>query len=82
MNCAWLTCITTSPGPREDVNCIFPLDRMVELEQEGVIGGLASTNYSFMGYIQRPDLLSTETAPQVAKRLKADGVQAVVLTST
>ena len=69
-------------GPRQDINCVFPLDRMVELEQEGVIGSLASTNYSFMGYIQRPDLLSAETAPQVAKRLKADGVQAVVLTST
>ena len=69
-------------GPRQDVNCVFPLDRMAELEQEGVIGSLASTNYSFMGYIQRPDLLSTETAPEVAKRLRADAVQAVVLTST
>ena len=69
-------------GPREDINCVFPLYRMVELEQDGVIGSLASTNYSFMGYIQRPDLLSADTAPEVAKRLKADGVQAVVLTST
>ncbi len=69
-------------GPHRDFNCVFPLDRMVELERDGVIGSLAGTNYSFMGYIQRPDLLSAETAPQVAKRLKADGVQAVVLTST
>ena len=69
-------------GPREDPNCVFPLDRFIELEREGIIGGLADTNYSFMGYIQQPDLLSTETAPEVAQRLKADGVNAVLLTST
>ena len=61
---------------------MFPLDRFIELEREGVIGELAEDNYSFMGFIQRPDLLMTETAPEVARRLKADGVQAVVLTST
>ena len=69
-------------GPREDPNCVFPLDRFIELEHEGIIGGLADTNYSFMGYIQRPDLLSTETAPEMARRLNADGVDAVLLTST
>ena len=69
-------------GPREDINCVYPLDRFIELEREGVIGELAEDNYSFMGFIQRPDLLMTETAPEVARRLKADGVQAVVLTST
>ena len=69
-------------GPREDPNCVFPLDRFIELEREGIIGELADTNYSFMGFIQRPDLLSTETAPDMARRLKADGVDAVLLTST
>ena len=69
-------------GPREDINCVFPLDRFVEMEREGAIGRLAETNYSFMGYIQRPDLLMSETAPQVARLLKADGVDAVFLTST
>ena len=69
-------------GPREDMNCVFPLDRFVELEQEGVIGKLADTNYSFMGFIQRPELLMSETAPKVARRLKADGVDAVFLSST
>ena len=69
-------------GPREDPNCVFPLYRFIELEREDIIGGLADTNYSFMGYIQRPDLLSTETAPEMARRLKVDGVDAVLLTST
>ncbi len=69
-------------GPREDINCVFPLDRFMELEREGVIGQLAETSYSFMGFIQRPDLLMSETAPEVAQRLKADGVDAVFLSST
>ena len=37
---------------------------------------------TFMGFIQRPDLLVQDTAPQVARLLKADGVDAVVLTAT
>ena len=58
------------------------MDVFRDLEREGVIGQLADTNYSFMGFIQRPDLLSTETAPEMARQLKADGVDAVLLTST
>ena len=69
-------------GPRQDINCVFPLDRFAELEAESVIGRLADTNYSFMGFIQRPDLLMADTAPEVARRLKEDGVDAVLLTST
>lgn len=69
-------------GPREDINCVFPLDRFAEMEREGAIGRLAETNYSFMGFIQRPDMLMAETAPQVARLLKDDGVDAVFLTST
>ncbi len=69
-------------GPRQDMNCVFPLDRFVELEREGIIGGLADANYSFMGYNLIPERLASETAPELARRLKADGVQAVFLTST
>ena len=69
-------------GPTEDPNCVLPVDRFTEMERDGIIGQLADTNYSFMGYIERPDLLSNETAPDVARRLKEDGVDAVVLTST
>ena len=43
---------------------------------------LAETCYSFMGFIQTPERLMAETAPEAARLLKADGVDAVVLTST
>ncbi|MFL2627670.1 MAG: glycine/sarcosine/betaine reductase selenoprotein B family protein [Dehalococcoidia bacterium] len=69
-------------GPKKDPNCVFPLDIFKELEKDGIIGKIANTNYSFMGYIQKPDLLTETTAREVAQNLKADNVDAVVLTST
>ncbi len=70
-------------GPaNEDINCIFPIDRFRELEAEGVIGELAETSYSFMGLIRTTEPLMNETAPDVARRLKEDGVDAVFLAST
>ena len=69
-------------GPQEDVNCVFPIERLRELEAEGVIGELAGINYSFMGLIPDPGPLVQESAPEVAQRLKAAQVDAVFLTST
>lgn len=71
-------------GPAmQDINCIFPLDRFKELEDEGVIGELAEINYSFMGLIPDPtEVLMPETAPEVGRRLKGEGVDAVFLAST
>ena len=69
-------------GPKKDVNCVFPLDTFKDLEKDGIIGSLANTHYSFMGYIQKPDLLSETTAKEVAEKLKKDSIDAVVLTST
>lgn len=69
-------------GPREDINCVFPIDRFKELEQEGIIGQLAEVNYSFMGFIRPWERLVEETAPEVAQRLKDHGVDAVFLSST
>ena len=69
-------------GPKEDRNCVFPIDRAAELHAEGLIGSLNDTYYSFMGFIQRPEVLASETAPEVARLLKADGVDAAVITAT
>ena len=70
-------------GPAlQDVNCIFPIDRFEELEAEGVIGSLAGNNYSFMGLIPDPTELMERTAPELARRLKDEGVDAVFLAST
>ena len=39
---------------REDVNCVFPIERLRELAREGVIGEVAPHHYSgFMGRIYK-----------------------------
>lgn len=64
---------------REDMNTIFPLDRLRELEAAGVIGSLAATQYSIMGYCPRAADLAEETAPAIAASLQAEGVDAALV---
>jgi len=64
-------------GFQEDWNVIFPLDRLNELATEGTIGSVAATHYSFMG---ATDPIQMEPyARELAGRLKADAVDAVIL---
>ena len=70
-------------GPQEDINCVFPLQRLLEMEAEGIIGELAPSAYSFMGLINaNTGALMEETAPEVARRLKQAGVDAAFITAT
>jgi D-proline reductase (dithiol) PrdB len=64
-------------GFMQDINTILPLDRLAELEQQGVIGSVAENHYSFMGATD-PAQMEPEAA-QVAGMLKADQVDAVLL---
>lgn len=66
-------------GFQQDINVVFPIDRMRELAEEGVIGSVADYHYSFMGAGIDPYSLEP-TARQVAGWLKNDGVNAVFLT--
>jgi D-proline reductase (dithiol) PrdB len=65
-----------------DINVVLPIDRLEELRDERVIGGITPTLYSFMGHIDGPHLktLMEETAPAVAELLVRDGAEAVFLT--
>ncbi len=65
---------------QSDINLAFPLDRFRELESQGLIGGLNHRHFSFMGSIVGPRRLIDETAPQVARMLSEDRVDAVLLT--
>ncbi len=66
-------------GFRDDVNVVFPLDRFRELEADGVIGGLASAHYSFMGGGLMPDAYEASVR-SLAALLRRDGVDAVYIT--
>lgn len=63
----------------EDVNLVFPLDRLRERAAWGKIGSVAEVHYSFMGAGLSPDAFE-RSASQVAGLLKQDRVDAVFLT--
>ena len=66
----------------KDINIVFPIQRLREMEREGFIGEAARFHYAFMGHILGDyiEVLINETAPEVARRLKSDGVDVVLLT--
>ena len=66
----------------KDKQVIFPLDHFRELAVQGVIGGIAPHHFAFMGHIEgeQMDRLVRKTAPEVAAKLRADGVDFAFLT--
>lgn len=65
----------------EDFNIALPIAAFADLAERGEIGALAENHYSFMGYQgESNDAWREQTGPQVAARLKADGVHYAVLT--
>lgn len=69
-------------GVAEDVDAVFAIHRLQELAAEGIVGEAQSPTYSFMGYIRDVAGLMEVSAPDVAQRLKADGVDGVVIGTT
>jgi D-proline reductase (dithiol) PrdB len=64
----------------EDLNTVLPLASLHELAQKGVIGQVAETHYSFMGYILEPEKeLLSESTPAIIENLQAEQVDGVVL---
>ena len=57
-------------GFQQDWNVVFPLDRLRELAQEGIIGSMADLHYSFMGATD-PRLMEP-SARRLASLLKQD----------
>lgn len=67
-------------GITRDKNLALPLDRLRALAAEGRIGSVAPRHFSFMGSIVAPGRLIAHTAPEVARMLREDGADAVLLT--
>lgn len=68
-------------GFTADLNVVFPIDRLEELADRGLIGSVADQHYSFAG--NQPDDVATiihDSGPAAAAALKADGVDVVLLT--
>jgi D-proline reductase (dithiol) PrdB len=63
----------------QDLNTLFPLQRLLELEHYGEIGQAASNHYSYMGYILQPQVLLSESVPSMIRQLKQDKVDIVLM---
>jgi len=65
-----------------DINIVFPIERLREFEDEGIIGKVASIHYGLMGHIIGPyiNILVNNTAPEVAEGMRSDNVDIVLLT--
>jgi len=65
----------------KDINIVFPIQRLRELESEGTIGQAARFHYGFMGHIlgRHIETLVGRSAPDVAARFKADAIDVVLL---
>lgn len=66
-------------GLAQDPNLAFPIDRLRELLQQKKIGSLNSRYLSFMGSITAPGRLIKQTAPEAARWLVEDQVDAALL---
>ena len=64
-------------GFQQDINVVFPIDRLRELAAEGRIGSVAGYHYSVMG-ATTPEQMEP-AAHEMAGLLKADAVDAVLL---
>jgi len=65
----------------KDINCMFPIDRIRELVEEGYIKGIAPVNFGFMGGGGDVRAFTEETGPEIARQLVEEGVDGVLMTA-
>ena len=68
-----------STDARQDVNCVFPIGRLKELEEEGFINAFVSPAYSFMGRIFKRRELQEQMVPALIQKFNEKGVDALLL---
>jgi len=66
-----------------DLNCVYPVQRLRGLEDEGFIGRLAPVAITLgMGRLYKRTALQKETVPKIVEVLKREDVDAVLLVPT
>ena len=63
----------------EDINCVAPMTRLMELEQEGFVGEFCSTMFSMMGYVPEVDRTVQTVRKEIIPKLKLAEVDAVLV---
>jgi len=65
-------------GAAEDLNVIFPIERLRELAQEGQIGELTENFFTFIGYNMDPQQLKETLAEDIAEAVCQQEADVVV----
>jgi len=65
-----------------DLNVTFPVDRVRELVERGILGGTGPDHYSFMGALREVARIERESGPEVARRLREERVDVALITPT
>ena len=63
----------------QDLNVVYPHDRLIELEADGTIGAFAPQTISMVGSITRYGRLVDETVPKIYAELVRQGVDLALL---
>ena len=63
----------------EDINCVFPLMRLLELEVDGFIGECADIHYALMGYVPEVDLIVATAVNEMIPLLKERNIDVAVI---
>jgi D-proline reductase (dithiol) PrdB len=66
-------------GANRDLNVIFPIERLQELEGEGIIRHLTPNFFSFIGYNMDPERLERTLAEDIAEAVVQDGAEVALL---
>ncbi len=66
-------------GAHRDLNVIFPIERLQELVADGVLGGLTTDFFSFIGYNMDPDLLERTLAEDIAQAVQDEQAHLALL---
>jgi D-proline reductase (dithiol) PrdB len=65
----------------KDINVVFPIDVLRDLQAEGFIGGVARKHVGYMGYTMQLKAMYEGTAPEIANEIdKGSRADAVILT--
>jgi D-proline reductase (dithiol) PrdB len=63
----------------KDLDCVLPLERAAELAAAGVVGDLAPTHFTFMGYLLKPEVFLRTSVPAMIERMHGEDVDVVLL---
>ena len=65
----------------QDINVVFPIDMLRDLEGENFIGGVARKHVGYMGYTMQLKAMYEGTAPHIANEIdRGSRADAVILT--